>query len=78
MGFFSEFRHSENQRTKIWELEKATNYYAHMLRATDEETKQTIRDYLKNKSKDGQIEDINYSKNGQLLWSVLSAQIDGR
>ncbi len=78
MGFFPEFRHSENQQTKIWELEKATNYYAHMLRATDEETKQTIRDYLKNKSKDGQIEDINYSKNGQLLWSVLSAQIDGR
>lgn len=77
-GYFPEFRHSENQRETVWELEKAANYYVHMLRATDEETKQVIRDYLNKKSESGQIKDVNYSKNGQLLWSVQSAQIDGR
>lgn len=78
MGCFPEFRHRENQRVKVWDVEKAANYYEHMLRATDEETKQAIRDYLDKKSDNGQIEDVNYSKNGQLLWSVESLQIEGR
>lgn len=77
-GYFPEFRHSENHRIKVWELEKAANYYVHMLRAVDEETKRAIRDYLQKQSVSGQIEDVNYSKNGQLLWSVQSDQINGR
>lgn len=78
MGYFPEFRHSENQRVKVWDVEKAANYYGHMLKATDEETKQAIRNYLDQNSDKGQIEDLNYSKNGQLLWSVQSLQMDGR
>ncbi|WP_296561707.1 class I SAM-dependent methyltransferase [uncultured Acetobacterium sp.] len=78
MGYFAEFRHSENQRESVWELEKAANYYTHMLRATDEQTKQAIREYLKKKSEAGQIKDVNYSKSGQLLWSVQADQINGR
>ena len=78
MGYFPEFRNSDNQRVKVWNVEKAANYYEHMLRATDAETKQEIRDYLDKKSDKGQIEDVNYSKNGQLLWSVQSLQTDRR